>query len=37
MFIIKIENYEDIILYFCEIGNMKEIFDFVLYDPVNGL
>ena len=34
---IKIESYEDIILYFCEIGNMKKIFDFVLYDPINGL
>ena len=34
---IKIESYGDIILYFCEIGNMKEIFDFVLYGPVNRL
>ena len=32
---IKIESYEDIIVYFCEIGNMKEIFDFVLYGLVN--
>ena len=37
MFIIKIESYEDIILYFCEIGNMKKIFDFVLYGPINEL
>ena len=29
-FIIKIESYGNIILYFCEIGNMKEIFDFGL-------
>ena len=28
---IKIESYRDIILYFCEIGNMNEIFDFGLY------
>ena len=34
---IKIESYGDIILYFCEIGNIKEIFDFVLYGFVNGL
>ena len=34
---IKIESYGDIILYFCEIGNMKVIFDFVLYGLVNGL
>ena len=32
---IKIESYGDIILYFCGIGNMKEIFDFVLYDSVD--
>ena len=31
MFTIKIEGYEDIILYFCEIGNINEIFDFGLY------
>ena len=37
MFMIKIESYGDIIFYFCKIGNMKEIFDFVLYDPVNEL
>ena len=34
---IKIESYGDIILYFYEIGNMKEIFDFGLYDPFNEL
>ena len=34
---IKIESYRDIILYFCEIGNMKEIFDFGLHNPINGL
>ena len=37
MFMIRIESYGDIILYFCEIGNMKEIFYFGLYCPVNGL
>ena len=31
MFMIKIESYGDIILYFCEIGNIKEMFDFGLY------
>ena len=31
MFMINIESYGDIILYFCEIGNIKEIFDFGLY------
>ena len=30
MFIIMIESYGDIILYFCEIGNINEIFDFSL-------
>ena len=35
---INIESYGNIILYFfCEIGNMKEIFDFGLYGPANGL
>ena len=37
MFMVKIESYEDIILYFREIGNMKEIFDFGLHDPINRL
>ena len=37
MFVINIESYGDIILYFCEIRNMKEIFDFGLYNPVNKL
>ena len=37
MFMIKIESYGDMILYFCEIENMKEIFDFGLYNPVNRL
>ena len=37
MFILKIESYGDMILYFCEIRNMKEIFYFVLYGPVNKL
>ena len=32
---IKIESYGDIILYFCGIGNMKEIFDFVLYGSID--
>ena len=31
MLMIKIESYEDIILYFCEIVNIKEMFDFGLY------
>ena len=34
MFMIEIENCGDIILYSCEIGNMKEVFDFGLYCPV---
>ena len=34
---LKIESYGDMILYFCEIRNMKEIFYFVLYGPVNKL
>ena len=33
----KIESYGDINLNFCEIGNTKEIFDFVLYGPINKL
>ena len=37
IFMIKIESYRDIILYFFEIGNMKEIFDFGLYSLVNEL
>ena len=37
MFMVKIESYGDILLYFCEIGNIKEIFDFGLYGPVNEL
>ena len=28
---VNIENYGDMLLYFCEVGNMKEIFDFGLY------
>ena len=32
MFMINIESYGNIILYFCEIGNIKEIFDFGLYN-----
>ena len=36
MFMVGIENYEDIILYFYEFGNMKEIFDFGFYVLVNG-
>ena len=37
MFMIKIESYGYIILYFCEIGNMKVIFHFGLYGLVNEL
>ena len=37
MFMVKIQSYGDIILYFVEIGNMKEIFDIGLYGFVNGL
>ena len=37
MFMIKIESYGDIIFYFYEIGNIKEIFDFGLYSLVNSL
>ena len=37
MFMIKVESYRDIILYFCEIGNINEIFDFVLFGPDNRL
>ena len=37
MFIIKIKNYGDLILYFVKLGNIKDIFDFCLYDPVNML
>ena len=36
MFIIKIESYGDIILYFYEIGNMKKIFDLVYTAPSTG-
>ena len=37
MFMIKIESYGDIILNFCEIRNLREIFDFGLCSPVNRL
>ena len=37
MFMVNIQSYGDIILYFVDIGNMKEIFDIGLYGPVNGL
>ena len=33
MFIVGIESYGDIILYFYEFGNMKRIFDFGFYGP----
>ena len=31
MFMVEIESYEDIFLYFYEFGNMKRIFDFDFY------
>ena len=33
MFMIGIESYGDIFLYFYEFGNMKEIVDFGFYSP----
>ena len=33
MFMVEIESYGDIFLYFYEFGNMKRIFDFGFYDP----
>ena len=33
MFMIGIESYGDIFLYFYEFGNIKRIFDFGFYDP----
>ena len=33
MFMVEIESYEDIFLYFYEFGNMKGIFYFGFYDP----
>ena len=47
MFMVRIESFRDILLHFCEIWNIKEIFDFGFYGqrviivdkygPVNGL
>ena len=36
MFTVKIESYGDILLYFCEIGNMKKYSILVYMTPVNG-
>ena len=36
MFMVGIESYGNIFLYFYEFGNMKGIFDFGFYDPFNG-
>ena len=36
MFTVKIESYGDILLYFCEIGNMKKYLTLVYRAPVNG-
>ena len=36
MFMVGIECYGDIFLYFYEFGNMKGIFDFGFYNFVNG-
>ena len=33
MFMVEIESYGDIFLYFYEFKNMKGIFDFGFYDP----
>ena len=37
MFMVNIESYGDIHLYFYEFENMKEIFDFGFYTLVNEL
>ena len=36
MFTIKVESYRDILLYFCEIGNMKKYLILVYMALVNG-
>ena len=36
MFIVKIESYRDILLYFCEIGNIKKYLILVYMVLVNG-
>ena len=36
MFTVKIESYGDIVLYFCEIGNMKKYLILVYMALVNG-
>ena len=33
---VQIESYEDILLYFCEIGNMKKYLTLVYIAHVNG-
>ena len=35
MFTVKIENYEDILLYFCEIGNMKKYMILVYMESIS--
>ena len=35
MFTVNIESYGDILLYFCEIGNMKKYLNFVYMTLVN--
>ena len=35
MFMVEIESYGDIFLYFYKFGNMKRIFDFDFYGRVN--
>ena len=36
MFTVKIENYGDMFLYFCEIRNMKKYMILIYMTPVNG-
>ena len=36
IFMVKIESYGDILLYFCEIGNMKKYLILVYMAHVNG-
>ena len=36
MFMVIIESYEDILLYFCEIENMKKYLTLIYMTTVNG-
>ena len=36
MFLVNIESYGGILLYFCEIGNMKKYLTLVYMTPING-